>query len=459
MRRASRIRTRKSPLAQDAPRGARRGRRRRGRRGGARRTRDRHGPRRPVDAEIDRRLDPGVERVEAIEGLDRRAGPQPLRAARPAARHLHRQAERSRPALTATSNANSSPDGGPAVLSEIDAPPQRHLRLGQPIRPTIDALRQLPQDRSPARRSTETVGGVNGRSRVDLGNDLRLNAAVDLRRCGRKSAASPDAIEDVASSRSSRHWSAASASRRMSARRASASTGHVERECFGDAELATRRHGFAGRSQSTLATVELRTGYEISPALTPFVEIEVGRRDYDEPTSTAAASSARPTVSGVAPAWSSTWARSFPASFRPAGCSEDLDDDTACRDLGAHGRRGDLTGRRCAAPTCRLDGADHPRGRDAARRKRLDPLCRPPRRRARDARQPDRQRRASARLARLCRLGRPRRDPRRRGRRDLLAQPLCRAWSDAPATKAGRAHLPDRDYKTNSIFLGLKLQR
>ena len=33
---------------------------------------------------------------------------------------------------------------------------------------------------------------------------------------------------------------------------------------------------------ATLATLTLRGGYEISPALTPFVEAEIGRRYYDE---------------------------------------------------------------------------------------------------------------------------------------------------------------------------------
>ena len=32
---------------------------------------------------------------------------------------------------------------------------------------------------------------------------------------------------------------------------------------------------------STLYTATLRTGYEISPAITPFTEVEVGRRAYD----------------------------------------------------------------------------------------------------------------------------------------------------------------------------------
>ncbi|MCC6205099.1 MAG: outer membrane beta-barrel protein, partial [Hyphomicrobiales bacterium] len=38
---------------------------------------------------------------------------------------------------------------------------------------------------------------------------------------------------------------------------------------------------------SLLATVKLRTGYDISPALTPFAELEVGRREYDVTTDSA----------------------------------------------------------------------------------------------------------------------------------------------------------------------------
>ncbi|MCV0393840.1 MAG: outer membrane beta-barrel protein [Rhizobiaceae bacterium] len=58
-------------------------------------------------------------------------------------------------------------------------------------------------------------------------------------------------------------------------------TGDVERAMFDDAELV----GGGTLSQEdrnyTLATAKLRAGYEVSPALVPFAEVEYGRRFYD----------------------------------------------------------------------------------------------------------------------------------------------------------------------------------
>jgi hypothetical protein len=59
-------------------------------------------------------------------------------------------------------------------------------------------------------------------------------------------------------------------------------SGDVERNVYGDAELADGTILSQDDRDSTLATVSLRAGYEISPALRPFVELEAGRRLYDE---------------------------------------------------------------------------------------------------------------------------------------------------------------------------------
>jgi hypothetical protein len=51
---------------------------------------------------------------------------------------------------------------------------------------------------------------------------------------------------------------------------------------FGDAELSTGDVLSQKERDATLATLTLRGGYEISPALTPFVEVETGRRFYEQ---------------------------------------------------------------------------------------------------------------------------------------------------------------------------------
>ena len=58
-------------------------------------------------------------------------------------------------------------------------------------------------------------------------------------------------------------------------------TGAVEHDFYGDAKLSDGTSLSQKDRNSTLYTATLRTGYEISPAITPFTEIEVGRRTYD----------------------------------------------------------------------------------------------------------------------------------------------------------------------------------
>jgi hypothetical protein len=55
----------------------------------------------------------------------------------------------------------------------------------------------------------------------------------------------------------------------------------VERDTYGDARLSGG--GFVSQHDrdSTLVSATLRAGYEISPAIVPFVEGEIGRRYYD----------------------------------------------------------------------------------------------------------------------------------------------------------------------------------
>jgi hypothetical protein len=58
-------------------------------------------------------------------------------------------------------------------------------------------------------------------------------------------------------------------------------TGAVAHDAYGDAQLSNGTSLSQKDRDSTLYTATLRTGYEISPALTPFTEVEVGRRLYD----------------------------------------------------------------------------------------------------------------------------------------------------------------------------------
>ena len=59
-------------------------------------------------------------------------------------------------------------------------------------------------------------------------------------------------------------------------------TGTLARQTFEEAELGDGTIVSQRDRDSTLATATLRAGYAVSPALTPFVEAEIGRRLYDQ---------------------------------------------------------------------------------------------------------------------------------------------------------------------------------
>ncbi|WP_245419695.1 outer membrane beta-barrel protein [Phyllobacterium salinisoli] len=59
-------------------------------------------------------------------------------------------------------------------------------------------------------------------------------------------------------------------------------TGRVERSVYGDAELSSGGEVSQKDRDNTFASVTLRGGYQLSAAIRPFIEIEVGKRAYDE---------------------------------------------------------------------------------------------------------------------------------------------------------------------------------
>src|SRR5690606_6696671 len=61
-----------------------------------------------------------------------------------------------------------------------------------------------------------------------------------------------------------------------------AATGQLTRDQYGSARLSDGTSISQDDRNSTLALARLRVGYEVSPALVPFAEVEAGRRSYDE---------------------------------------------------------------------------------------------------------------------------------------------------------------------------------
>lgn len=178
-----------------------------------------------------------------------------------------------------TSNASDSPDGGDAVFSETALSLQavsdwsRHSA-------TIEADGSYRRSLS-GEEISDPEGGVLGTLRLDLGSDFAASASAGYR-LRPESASSPYAVEDATSSPLRHTLLGGAEIAKDVGKLGFALRGDVVRDVYGDADLAGGETLSQSDRNSTLATVTLRTGYELSPALRPFVEGEFGRRFFDE---------------------------------------------------------------------------------------------------------------------------------------------------------------------------------
>ncbi|CCV05504.1 conserved exported hypothetical protein [Mesorhizobium metallidurans STM 2683] len=231
-----------------------------------------------IDSADRLQLDPGAERAEAIEGQDKKAEDDPF-----AATGIRLGSFVIRPTLeqglTATSNADSSNGGKPALLSETT------LRFNAVSdwaenSAVIDGygtfLKTISGD-----EVQEARGRVEGTLNVDLDNELRAIAKLGYE-AAPESASSPVVIEGTAEQPVRQTIDGSLAVEKDAGKMRFALTGAVEHDIYGDAKLSTGGSLSQKDRDSTLYTATLRTGYEISPAITPFTEVEVGRRLYDQ---------------------------------------------------------------------------------------------------------------------------------------------------------------------------------
>ncbi len=235
-----------------------------------------------IDSEQVLRLDEGAQRAEAIEGLNRPRDDNPFAATgiRVGSFVLRPSLEQG---ITATSNASASSGGSSGVLSETT------LRLNAVSdwsrhSATIDAYGNIRRTLS-GEEIKETRAGIDGRLDLDLGDELRGRIEAGyLRRP--ESGSSPVAIEGTLSQPIRQTFNGSLGIEKDVGKARFGITGRVEHDMYGDAELSTGGVLSQKDRDSTLATLTLRGGYEISPALTPFLEAEVGRRFYDEKVDT-----------------------------------------------------------------------------------------------------------------------------------------------------------------------------
>jgi len=232
-----------------------------------------------VDSEIETETeaDPRVQRAAPIEGLEKRIDDNPYAplGLRVGTFTVLPSVESG---LTWSSNANSSFGGGPALLSEST------LRLNAisdwaSDKATIDAFVNFRKTVS-GEEIDETRAGLNGAFEHELGGDWTALGAIGYE-VGPESASSPDAIQGTLDQPTKQTFEGSLGVEKDVGKLQLRLTGNVEREVFGDAELSTGGTVSQEDRNSTLVAGVLRTGYEISPALTPFVEVEYGHRFYD----------------------------------------------------------------------------------------------------------------------------------------------------------------------------------
>jgi hypothetical protein len=223
-------------------------------------------------------LDPGADRTGAIEGQKKKVDDDPF-----AATGIKLGSFVIRPTLeqgiTSTSNADSSSNGSPALLSETT------LRFNavsdwRENSATINGYGIFRKTIS-GDQIEDAQGRVEGTLNVDLDKELRAIAKFGYEAVP-ESASSPVVIVGTASQPLRQTLNGSLGLEKDVGKMRFALTGAVEHDIYGDAKLSTGVSLSQKERDSTLYTATLRTGYEISPAITPFTEIEVGRRVYDE---------------------------------------------------------------------------------------------------------------------------------------------------------------------------------
>ena len=123
-------------------------------------------------------------------------------------------------------------------------------------------------------------GGADARLNLELGNEFTLNSALGYQRRP-EDASSPAAVPGTTSRPVRETLSGSLGLEKGVGKLRLAATGNANRNTYGDAQLSTGGILSQADRNQTLYSLALRGGYEVSPALTPFVEAEYGRRIYD----------------------------------------------------------------------------------------------------------------------------------------------------------------------------------
>lgn len=233
---------------------------------------------RTTDAEDRQRLDPREERTGSIENarLQRDETPYAPLGIRAGTFTLRPSLEQG---VLATSNADGSAAGRSATISDTT------LRLNATSdwvtnSATIDGNINYRKSIS-GQEIKEWRGNLQGTLNVDLDHDWRAIARLGFDTAP-EGATSPEGVPGAVTQPQRKTFSGSLAVRKDIGKLRLGLTGAAERSIFGDATLGNGNIQSQETRNSTLYTATLRGGYQISPALTPFAEVEIGRRAFDE---------------------------------------------------------------------------------------------------------------------------------------------------------------------------------
>ncbi|MBL8578273.1 MAG: outer membrane beta-barrel protein [Mesorhizobium sp.] len=231
-----------------------------------------------VDSEENLPLDPGAERAQPIEGLNRPQEDNPFEAVgvRWGTFILRPTLETG---ITATSNADSSVNGSSAVLSETT------LRLNAASdwsshRASVNAFGTFTNTLS-GQEVDRFAGGVDAELELELGTEYRAIGTFTYS-AEPESAASPVVVPDTVEEPINQTVGGTLGLERDVGKATFGLTGGILNNTYGDADLEGGGVLSQKDRDSTLYTLSLRGGYEMSPTLTPFVETEIGRNQYDQ---------------------------------------------------------------------------------------------------------------------------------------------------------------------------------
>jgi len=223
-------------------------------------------------------LDPGAERAQAIEGLNRPVDDNPYAplGIRWGSFILKPSIESG---ITATSNADSSAEGSEAVLSETT------LRLNGVSEwatnsATIDAFGTFRKTLS-GQEVEDLEGGVDAELDIDLADDYRAKGTFTYS-LAPESASSPVVVPDTVDEPYTQTVGGSLGFEKDLGKARFGITGSITNDSYGDADLIGGGTLSQKDRNATLYAVALRGGYEISPALTPFIETEIGRNLYEQ---------------------------------------------------------------------------------------------------------------------------------------------------------------------------------